>query len=1032
MRQNLWLLVMFFLLLCNASYSQERTVGGTVLTADKSPLAGVTVINKTTKKSAQTNNAGFYSIAAAKGQVLTFTYVGYASQDITVGDKPVINVTMQATDKQMGEVVVTAYNINRNKKSLAYSTPIVSGEDVSNTQRESFIGGLAGRVPGLLVNATSGNPGASSQIILRGIVSLDGDNSALIVIDGLPIDNSIMTGANLVGNRNNRDQDFSNRALDINPADIETYTILKGPEATALYGNLGAGGAIVITTKKAKSGQGAVTYNNSFRFEKQLNFPEVQQVYSQGVSNGIYSGSTRNYFGPKYADGMKIYDNIDAFFKTGFNHKHNLALEGGNSGFSYRWSNEFSDNAGTIPNTQYTRYSSRLSGTATINPILSVTTSLNYINTFNRKANKGDRGYLMALLTFPSRYDINNWIDPYGNRVLNTSDIYGETDNPFWDVYKNINEDKVNRLLGNSTITLKPTNWLTVTGTLGADIANTSGILVYHTQSYKGSGSSGTPTGGRIETYQTTNKIINGSLNATMVKKVGKFNGTLIIGGNFSDNNSNTFAQLGEKMYDPNFYSINNTLPTTQRTKNTVIRYREMGVFGQAVLGYQQLLYLTLTGREDATSRFMPNNPYFFYPGLGLTFNFTELPSIQKDYPWLSSGKLRASWGKTGKGPRASYVIQPRLLPQGSTGGGFAYDIVNGGNDRLVAEFSENFETGFEMQFLNNRLGIDFTWYRMHAKDQIIQPRLSYGTGFVSKYFNGGEVINKGVEVQLTGAPIQNKNFGWNVTVNFTLNRGTVGKVAEELPEYYNSDTWLQNGVRGSVYPGSSTGAIGGWVNAKNDKGDILISPTNGLPILKSDAEFPVIGDRTPDFLMGFVNKFTYKSWFLSFLVDLRRGGDVYNATQYTLYTTGLSTKTLDREVPRVIKGVLRDGLENTDHPTVNTIAVTPYNNTSFYTSTTNGVAPEQFVEKNISALRVRDITLQYTFPKTMLARTKFIKDLGVFVTATDVLLITNYSGIDPDSNGTTPATGGLGGYGIDIGNMGRPLGVNFGLRLKL
>lgn len=1031
MRKKLRLVVILFVLPLCSLFAQNGTIKGTVTDANNNPLPGVTVTNQTTLKSTLTNANGNYQIAAQTGQVLLFTYVGFTPQKIVTGSGSTVNVKMQSDNKQLGEVVVTAHGISRQKKSLGYSTPTVAGDDVTQTQRESFINGLAGRVPGLLVNSTSGNPGASTQIILRGIVSLDGDNSPLIVIDGLPIDNSIMNGSALVGNRNNRDQDFSNRALDINPADIETYTILKGPEATALYGNLGASGAIVITTKKAKSGTGAVTYNNSFRMEKQVNFPEVQTVYSQGSSNGIYNGATRLYFGPKYAEGLPIYNNIDQFFKTSFSHKHNLALEGGTSGLSYRWSNEYSDNTGTIPNTLYRRFSSRLSATATINPILSVNTSLNYINSYNRKANKGDRGYLMALLTFPSRYDINNWIDQYGNRVLNTADIYGETDNPFWDVYKNLNEDKVNRFLGNSTVTLKPAKWLTINGTIGADLSTTNGILVYHAQSYKGSGSGTAPTGGRIEQYTTVAKIINGSLTASATHSFGKFNNTYIIGGNFNDYNYTTNAMLGEKMYDPNFYSINNTLPTTHRSKQTVNRYRGMGAFAQAVLGYESLLYLTLTGRMDGASRLMPNTPYFFYPAASLAFNLTELTAV-KDLKWLTYGKLRASYAYTGKEPRTSYVTKPRLLPQSSSGGGFAYDITTGGNDKLKAEYSRNFETGFEFQFFNNRLGVDFTWYNMHAKDQIIAPRLSYGTGYVIKYMNGGEVINKGVEVQLTGTPLKRRDFSWDVTVNFTHNRGRVGAVAEELPEYYNSDTWLQNGVRGSVYPGSSTGAIGGWVMDRNINGDVLINPANGLPYLKNSTDFYDIGDRTPDFLVGFINKFNYKTWSLSFLFNLRKGGDVYNATEYTLYTQGLSMKTLDRETPRIVRGVLKDGLENSKTPTVNTIVVTPYNNSNFYTSTTNGVAPEHFVEHDINALRLSDITLSYYFPKKSIERIKWLKDLSLFITATDVFLVTNYSGIDPDSNGTTPATGGLGGYGIDIGNMGRPIGVNFGMRVKL
>ncbi|RYZ28952.1 MAG: SusC/RagA family TonB-linked outer membrane protein [Chitinophagaceae bacterium] len=1011
--------------------AQTPTVSGAVTAQnDNAPLQYVTVTNSTTNKRAVTNAQGIYTIEAVKGHRLVFTYVGYQPVEQTVGDGKVINVKMTATQGQMGEVVVTAYGINRNKKSLGYSTSTVQGEEVAQTQREGFIQGLAGRVPGLSVNATSGNPGASQQIVLRGIVSLDGDNSPLIVVDGLPIDNSIFNQTAMVSNGTNRNNDYSNRALDINPADIESYTILKGPEATALYGNLGASGAIVITTKKAKAGRGSVTYNNSFRWEKQTRFPDVQQVYSQGVSNGVFSGATRSFFGPRYADSLPIYDNIHNFFKTGFTQKHNVAFEGGNEGFTYRWANEFTDNEGTIPNTKYTRLSSRLTGTANISPILNVTTTFNYINVANRKANRGDRGYLIALLTFPSRYDVREYQDQLGNRKLNTADIFSETDNPFWDVYKNLNEDKTNRILANSNITLKPNRWLTVRGTFGADLSTTNGILVYHGQSYRGSGSSATPTKGRIETYEQIVTILNGSLTATADHKFGNFNNTYILGTNFTDNKYNTDAQLGEQMYDPNFYSINNTLPTTQRNKLSINRFRGMGAFAQAVLGYKTIAYLTLSGRMDAASRLMPNNPYFFYPAASFAFNFSDLESF-KNLSWLTYGKLRASYAYTGKEPRSSYITRSRLVPQGSTGGGFAFDVT-GGNENLGPEFSKNFETGFELRFLKSRIGIDFTYYRLHSFDQIINPRFSYGSGYIIKWMNGGEIQNKGFEIQLTGAPIRKPNFNWDVTLNFTLNRGKVLNVAEDLPEYYNSDTWLQNGVRGSVYPGSSTGAMGGWVFDRNTAGDILISTTNGLPLLKNSTDFYDIGDRTPKYLLGFVNRLNYKNLNLSFLFDLRRGGDVYNATEYTLYTQGLSLKTLDRETPRVVTGVLKDGLENSSNPTRNTIAVTPYYSSAYYSSTTNGVAPEMFVEKNINAFRLRDVTLQYYFPKKVIAGAKFIQDLSVFVTATDVFLITNYSGIDPDSNGTTPGTGGLGGYGIDIGNMGRPLGLNVGMRIKL
>ncbi len=1029
-------LFLFIIILCNADlYAQTKTVTGTIYSSvDNAPLSGVSVRIKGRTTGVITDNNGSYNISAGNDQTLEFNYIGYKLEERLVGDNTVINVVLSQQEGDMNEVVVTAYGIQRDRKSLGYSTPIVSGDEVSNTQRENFMNGLAGRVPGLFVNTTSGDPGASTQMFLRGIVSISGDNSPLLVIDGLPIDNSVMNQSNLIAKGSmgtNRDQDYSNRAVDLNPADIESYTILKGPEATALYGNLGSSGAIIITTKKAKAGRGTVSYSNSFRFEKQLNFPEVQQVYSQGASNGIYNPASRSYFGPKYPDSLVIYDNIHNFFQVGNTQKHSVVFEGGSQGFTYRWSNEYTDNNGTVPTTNLTRLTSRLTATAQILPKLTATSTFSYMNTSNIKATKGSTGYLMSLLSFPSRFDVRNYIDELGNRVLTTGTIYSEVDNPFWDLNKNLNQDKTNRFLGNSSLTYKPLAWLNITGTFGADVYTTNGMTGNHPQSYRSSGSAASPTGGRLSEYQQVVKILNGSLVASARHKFGNFNNTYIIGSNFNDYNYRTNSQVGESFYDPNFYSMNNTLPTTQRSMLSINNFRGFGVFGQAVLGYKTILYLTLTGRMDAASRLMPNNPYFFYPAVSTAFNFSDLESVKK-WGFLTQGKLRASFAYTGKEPRYSYALRTRLLPVASTGGGFNYDLATGGNDKLKPEFTRNIEAGLEAKFLNNRIGFDFTIYNLKSLDQIIRPRLSYGSGFALKLMNGGEVENKGFEIQITGTPIENKNFIWDVVFNITHNKGTVISIAEELPEFYDSDTWLQNGIRSSVYPGASTGAFGGWVSARNDKGELLINPQNGLPLLKNDTDFYPIGDRTPKALFGLSNNLSYKNLALSFLIDFRYGGDVYNATQYTLYTTGLSTKTLDRETPRIYKGVLRDGLENTDNPTPNNIVVTPYYYSSFYTSTSNGVSPDMFVERDINAMRVRDITLSYVFPKRFFENSKIIKDLSLFTTATDVLLITNYSGIDPDSNGNTAGVAGLGGFGLDFGNMGRPIGVNFGMRLKL
>jgi ferric enterobactin receptor len=1028
MKRKLLLLLWGAFLLFSSAFAQQKIITGKIISADDGQtIPGASVRIKGGAKATQTNNEGSYSIQAQVGDVLVFSFIGLVSQERAVSTASVINVTLNSDAKALNEIeVTTAYGINRNPASLGYSTPNVSGDEVANTQRESFFNGLQGRVPGLSVNPTSGDPGASAQIVLRGFVSISGDNSPLMVIDGLPMDNSILNQNDLVSNGANRDADYSNRAVDINPADIESYTILKGPEATALYGNLGASGAIIITTKKAKAGKGSISYNNSFRVEEQINFPEIQLKYNQGL-NGNYDPTTTSYLGPAYIEGQPVYDNLQEFFETGIAQKHNLAFEGGSDKYTYRWSNEYTDNKGTIPTSQFTRFSTRLTGTAQINPILNLTTTLNYIDTYNKKVSKGVSGYLMSLLRFPSRYDINDWQDELGNRLLHVGSIYSEFDNPLWEVNKNLKDDRTNRILANSNLTLKPTKWLTINGTLGADISTTSGLSVYHAQSYLGSGSAGTPTGGSVLAYDKITKILNGSLTASAKHKFGKFNNTFVMGATFADNNYTTNSQSGQNMYDPDFYSINNTLLTTQRNRTSVNRYRNVGVFGQAILGYESIFFLTLSGRVDGASRLMPNTPYFAYPAASFAFNFTEFNFIKENLSFISSGKIRASAAFTGKEPWRQYATKSNLENANSTGGGFAYNLT-GGNADLKAETSKNIETGFELQFFNNRLGIDFTVYQLRSSDQIILPRTSYGTGFALRMMNGGEVQNRGTEIQLTGNPIKAKGFNWDITFNYSQNEGKVLSIAAELPELYDSDTWVLSGVRSTVFPGGSTGTIGGYTFDRNINGDVLINPATGLP-LRSTEKYSIIGDRTPEFTLGMVNNFRYKGLNLSFLWDLRVGGDVLNGTEYRNYLQGLSTKTLDREEPRVITGVLKDGLENTDNPTPNVIAVTPFSNSNYYTA---NVAAEMFVEKDIKTLRLRDITLGYDFPKSFMKKIKFLQNLGAFVTLTDVVLFTNYSGMDPESNQNTPGLGGIGGYGFDLGNMGRPFGMNFGLRVKL
>jgi hypothetical protein len=383
------------------------------------------------------------------------------------------------------------------------------------------------------------------------------------------------------------------------------------------------------------------------------------------------------------------------------------------------------------------------------------------------------------------------------------------------------------------------------------------------------------------------------------------------------------------------------------------------------------------------------------------------------------TGKLRAAYAEVGKDARP-YAFRPSLQFKPTVAGGYGYDFW-GPNLGLKPEFARSYEVGTELSFLQDRLGLDMTFYRKQTKDQIVNDiRGSYATGYILFNLNGAETRNQGFELTLRASPVLANNFSWDLLANFEKAHGKTLALPHALPESYVSDTWLFGNVRNGTAPGLSTQSLTGLFYLRNNEGKLLIDPTTGLP-LRSTSFIDAGYDRTPDFLLGITNTIKHKSFSFSMLWDIRKGGDVFNATEQWLTARGLSPRTLDRWEPRVIDGVLRDGKENTASPTINNIVVVPGVQTSYYT----GISEELFIEKDINWLRLRDVTLQYTLPE------RLVRNASIFVTGTDLLLFTNYSGLDPIVNGNTAAVGGSGAAGIDYGNFPMPRGINFGIRLS-
>lgn len=1030
--KKLVLLVPVFMLAFVSLWAQQREISGEVSGQNGTGLPGVTVRVKGTNRGTTTNTNGQYQISASQGEVIEFSSIGYETHEVTVETSSTINITLQASQAALGEVVVTALGQEQQKRKLGYAVQSISGEAVENTHRDNFVTALQGRVAGLTVTPTSGLPGASTSIRLRGINSIGLGNSPLFIIDGVPVDNSTFSTTSLTSINNsaadyaNRRFDFSNRIGDINPNDIESITILKGPEATALYGIDATSGAIVITTKKGKAGKMSIDYNAVVTTSKLYRFYETQQEYNKG-SEGIYDPGTSFYMGPKIDPSVKRYDNIHHFFRTGVKQQHNLSVSGGSEHLTYRLSTSYLNNKGVVPTTKYERINVSLKASAKISDKLSADASISYIQTDNTKAEKGPTSFLYGLYLWPPYMDVRNYLNPDGSRLMVDPELNpdGEFENPFFAVHRNHFYDKERRSITNVGITYDPLSWLTISGRVGNDAYTTSGMIYYNANSIHGYS-----FGGRIDQYTSQKQNIYTHAIVKAHKDFGKWNSSLLIGNAYYDYKTTTNAQSGENFQVNNFVSLNVADPLSIQNLTSLVEKRLISVFGEFNIGYANIINLQLTGRNDWTSTLPIGNNHFFYPSANASFAFTELPALEnlKSGGVFTFGKIRASIAQVGK-DAPPYQISPALLPQTTTGGGFAYNF-NGPSPFLKPEQTTSHSYGTHLEFFNGRLTFDGEYYKTKSIHQIVPLiRKSYIPGFVLYTINGGSLTNHGLEITVTGRPVATQNLKWDVTFNYAFNRSKLLSLPAGVDEFYNSDTWLAYNVRNGMRVGHPLTTFTGATWEKNNKGQILINPANGHPY--KQVNWDIIGDRNPDFTGGITNSFQWKNFDFSFLFDFRKGGDVYNATELAMYRRGMSIRTLNRETPVIVKGVLKDGLENTAHPTSNTIEITPYyanSSSGFYTLTS---VESDYIEKDINWIRLRDIRIAYTLPHRWFQNQSTIQAISIGISSSNLFMITNYLGQDPDVNGTTAATLGSGGSGMDYNAVGVPRVINFTLNAR-
>ncbi|MDQ6608562.1 MAG: SusC/RagA family TonB-linked outer membrane protein, partial [Bacteroidota bacterium] len=965
MRKLLYLVFLnvCLLLMGLSSYAQDRTINGKVSGEDNKPLPAVTVTVKGTQRKTITDANGNFTILAHPGDVLLFTSVGRKASESRVQNSTTVDLIMNSKDNVMSEVVVTAMDQRRNPRELGYSTQSVKGAEVAQTQRENFVNALQGRVAGLTITPTTGAAGASSGVVLRGYNTLSGTNQPLFVLDGIIVDNSTLNsnsqggaGIGLASDLPNRNNDYTNRIADINPNDIEVITVLKGPEATALYGSQASNGAIVITTKKARgtSGKVLVNYDNNFRLQKITRFAQINNDYGPGFSNGIptpppLSGEFRS-FGPVWKDGTPLYDNLHHFFRTGFSQTHNLGLEFGSKNVGFRASGQYFDSKGIIPNNTYTKYNFKISNNTKIGKYITITPSLAYTNSKNVKPLKGTSssgGYLLDLYSWPANNDIRNYQNANGGKILVFNTNYNtDFDNPFWSAKNNISGDKTERLISTLGIDVTPLSWLSLSGRFGYDIYKTDGYLFEHPQSYILSAS----TAGSLDNYYRRYKGYNHTITATAKKKIGDFSTRLLVGTMWQDYETQQTSVVGTHLVDSatsngalykNGAIISNLNPwdssiSLPGSRTRLLRnyfglpnlniLRELAYFGEVSVGFKDVAFLTYSHRFETASPLPAANRNYHFPGASLSLIVSDIFPRALKGNVLNYWKIRGSLANTAR-LNDPYSNQRVFVNNQSSSviPGYTYGFTVA-NEFLRPERQKTYEIGTELRFIDNLASLEMAYYNTLCTDQIAQGyRASYATGGVLNTANAASLRNEGLELTLNLNPIQKRDFSWNITFNFNHMWSKVLALPESiglLNDFYNSDTYISN-VRGGLIRGHSTGTITGSTYTRNYAGQIIISSTTGLPVITAGNS--LIGDRTPEFTLGTLNSFRYKNWSLNFLWDLREGGDIYNGTDQVLTSLGKSARTAKRTTPIVVNGVLNDGLQNTANPTPNNIVVTPY-----------------------------------------------------------------------------------------------------------
>ncbi|GAC1591260.1 MAG: SusC/RagA family TonB-linked outer membrane protein [Hymenobacter sp.] len=1041
MKKNYWLLLLLLgVLLAPPGWGQTaRPVTGIVTSAtDQSPLPGVTVLVKGTTTGSTTGSDGRYSVPAAPGAVIVFSFIGYAPQERAVGSTATLDVALKESTTGLDEVVVTAYNIEQEKRTLVTAVQEVKSKDIIDSRQTNVVNALQGKVAGVSITSSGGAPGEGAAIVIRGGTSLDGNNQPLFVIDGMIMDNSSFSesAAPGAGSQFNgllgRSVGAANRAGDLNPEDIASITVLKGPAAAALYGLRAASGAVVITTKKGTAGRATLNYRTQVSVDEVNRLPKMQSEYGQG-SNGVFDGTTRASFGPRFGPGQPVYDNLANFYRKGYTYQNFLNMSGGSDKATFFVSASNLQQSGVTPRSLYDKSTVRLSGTAEISAKLKVSGSAQYLTSGGERPIQGpglfgsSGGYLLSLLNWPRNDDARNYLNPDGSRrrllaLGNGTDA--DADNPYFTVERNPQTDRTNRFIGNVQLSFQPFKFMTLSHNIGTDLYTSRNTSVRAV----GTSQVGNQNGGLAETVDQF-RLITATTLASFTHDFGpNLGGSLILGNTIEENKDQAVDYIGLIFQNPNFVGLNNTVNRSALQRDNTRHL--IGNFAQLNANLFNQLFLQLQARYDQSStlpRPDQNKIYgkgFLYGSAGLGYEFTKALGLEQNNI-LNYGKVRASIAEVGKDTQP-YRVQSALAQNTYIGGGFRNDFF-GSNPNLKPERTRTYEAGVQLQFLKNRLGLDFNYYYSRTTDQIIAPRVSQAAGFILQYINGGIVTNEGQEIALTGSPVKTKDFTWDVVANFYHNTNRVEELPFPLTVVFQSDAFITDVHEGGAFPGRPITGLGATdfvrvTDPNSPNYNKVIIGATGYPSVNTN--FIYAGNRAPRFTTQLTNTFTYKGLSLSSLLDFRVGGVVVNGNDWYQTGVGTSPRTADRYKQVVFDGVVKNA-DGSFSPNTRPVELTQ----AYYTSIL-GRTGTAFVEDG-SWARLRYVTLSYALPTRLLSGTHFIKGAELSVTGRNLVLLTRYSGADPETSAAGAGVRGGGSSGFDFGNVPATRGVDMALRVN-